>query len=154
LEAEDTELKIKHKVTMAIRCQLAESGPPIGTILGNLGVNSIKFCQQFNEVTSDLPNYLVVLTVIEILENNSFNFYIKPPTIGFIISLLRQARRLIEDEDRYLWHDCIQLSEVIKLTVFKFPDYPINRALKVVFGCIYSSNLFVIYDNEESEDYD
>ena len=98
----DTELKIKHKVTMAIRCQSAESGPPIGTILGNLGVNSIKFCQQFNETTSDLPNYLVVLVVIEILENNSFIFYIKPPTIGYMISLLRQARRLAVNEDGYL----------------------------------------------------
>lgn len=150
----DTELKIKHKVTMAIRCQSAESGPPIGTILGNLGVNSIKFCQQFNEMTSDLPNYLVVLTVIEILENNSFVFYIKPPTIGYIISLLRQARRLAIDEDGYLWYDCIQLSDVIKLALFKFPDYPIDRSLKVVFGCIYSSNLYVIYDNEEREDYE
>jgi ribosomal protein L11 len=150
----DTDLKVKHKVTMAIRCQSAESGPPIGTILGNLGVSSIKFCQQFNEVTSDLPNYFVVLTIIEILENNSFNFYIKAPTIGYIISLLRQARRLAVEEDDDLWYDCIRLSDVIKLALFKFPDYPIDRAIKVVFGCVYSSNLYVIYDNEESEDYD
>jgi ribosomal protein L11 len=145
----DIDLKVKHKITMTIRCQLAESGPPIGTILGNLGVNSIKFCQQFNEVTSDLPNYLVVLTVIEILENNSFKFYIKAPTIGYIISLLRQARRLAVAENDDLWRSCIQLSDVIKLALFKFPDYPIDRALKVVFGCFYSSKLRIIYDNEE-----
>jgi hypothetical protein len=145
----DVDLKVKHRVTMAIRCQSAESGPPIGTILGNLGVNSIKFCQQFNERTSDLPNYLVVLTVIEILENNSFVFYIKPPTIGFIISLLRQARRAAFRENTALPFDCILLSDAIKLTLFKFPDYPIDRSLKVVFGCFYSSDLYVVYDNEK-----
>jgi ribosomal protein L11 len=141
------DLKVKHKVTMAIRCQSAESGPPIGTILGNLGVNSIKFCQQFNEITSDLPNYLVVLTVIEILENNSFIFSIRPPTIGFIISLLRLARNLLVYEGSALGYNRIQLSDVVKLTLFKFPEYPIDKALKVVFGCIYSSYLDIIYDD-------
>jgi ribosomal protein L11 len=141
-------LKLKNRVTMAIRCQSAESGPPIGTVLGNLGVNSVKFCQQFNEVTSDLPNYLVVRTEIDIFENNSFTFVIKAPSTGFILSLFRQARDFEADEDSDVLRNCIELNDVIQLALFKFPDEPLEQSVKVIFSCVYSSNLLVIDGDE------
>jgi len=134
---------------MAIRCQSAESGPPIGTVLGNLGVNSVKFCQQFNEVTSDLPNYLVVSTVIEIFENNTFTFFVKEPSTGFILSLLRQARDLEADEDLEVLRDRVELDDVIKLALFKFPGEPLEKSVKVIFSCAYSSKLFVINEYDD-----
>jgi len=45
-------------ITIYIRANSAEAGPPLGTILGNLGINTVKFCKDFNEYTQGLPNYL------------------------------------------------------------------------------------------------
>lgn len=36
---------VKHAVDIYVRSNGAETGPPLGTILGNLGVNSAKFCK-------------------------------------------------------------------------------------------------------------
>ena len=41
------------KVSIYLRAQMAESGPPLGTVLGNLGVNTVKFCKEFNDFTKD-----------------------------------------------------------------------------------------------------
>lgn len=49
---------VKHAVDIFIRSNGAETGPPLGTILGNLGVNSSKFCK---ESTNLLNNYLIIL---------------------------------------------------------------------------------------------
>lgn len=49
------------KISLFLRAQSVDSGPPLGTILGNLGVNTVKFCKDFNEFTKDIPiilNYL------------------------------------------------------------------------------------------------
>jgi len=51
-------LEVKNVVFLFIRSQHAESGPPLGTVLGNIGINAVKFCKEFNEYTKDLPSYL------------------------------------------------------------------------------------------------
>ncbi len=48
---------IKYTKRCYLMSQKAEAVPPLGTILGNIGVNTIKFCDEFNLVTKDLPNY-------------------------------------------------------------------------------------------------
>jgi len=65
-----------YKLTLYIRSNSAESGPPLGTTLGNIGVNTLKFCKEFNEFTQDLPNYFLLKVVITISENKSFIFKI------------------------------------------------------------------------------
>ena len=36
-------MKIKNIINIYIRAGNAESGPPLGTVLGNLGINSLNF---------------------------------------------------------------------------------------------------------------
>ena len=45
---------------MYIRANMAEAGPPLGTTLGNVGVNTLKFCKEFNEFSKDLPNFFIL----------------------------------------------------------------------------------------------
>ena len=40
------DLEIKNIIKIYILAQKAENSPPLGTILGNLGVNAIKFCSE------------------------------------------------------------------------------------------------------------
>jgi ribosomal protein L11 len=84
------EQDIKHVIDIVIRSQSAESGPPLGTVLGNIGVNAVKFAKDFNEYTEELPNYFKVNVKIFIYRNNSYKFITRIPNIGYILSLLRK----------------------------------------------------------------
>lgn len=67
-------MDITHIKKCFLMSNKAEAVPPLGTILGNIGVNTIKFCEEFNTFTKDLPNYILVKVIIHILYNRSFKF--------------------------------------------------------------------------------
>lgn len=87
---------MKENITLIlyIKAGQAESGPPLGTILGNIGVQTVKFCKEFNEFTKDLPTYFLSRVKIIITENKSFSFSVEQPSIGFIISLLKKEEKI------------------------------------------------------------
>ena len=67
---------IKYLKKCYLMSQKAEAVPPLGTILGNIGVNTIKFCDEFNNYTKELPNYFLLKVYIIIFENKTFKFFI------------------------------------------------------------------------------
>ena len=81
-------MEVKHRINIYIKSQGAEATPPLGTVIGNLGVNTVNFCKEFNSFTSDLPNYFTLSVEILIYANRSFTFTVKEPALGSIISLL------------------------------------------------------------------
>jgi len=79
-------------LTLYIRAGKALTGPPLGTILGNIGVATVKFVKEFNEFTNTLPDYFLLGVRIVVSENKSFTFTVKMPSVGFILSLLKQFK--------------------------------------------------------------
>lgn len=59
-----TDKDIKYIKKCFLMSQKAEAVPPLGTILGNIGVNTIKFCDEFNIYTKDLSNYFLLKVII------------------------------------------------------------------------------------------
>lgn len=96
-------------IKIFIKAQSAESGPPLGTVLGNLGVNSLKFCKDFNEFTNDLPNYFKLFCIIKILENKSFTYTINCSSIGYFLSLLKKEESFVINGQTYVY-DILLLS--------------------------------------------
>lgn len=141
-------LKIIHIKRCFLLSNNAEPGPPLGTILGNLGVNTIKFCEEFNKFTSNLSSYFMVKVVIFIYENRSFSFKIKMPSTGFLLNLLKFEKKIrIKFNDRF--HEqivlCIKLDNLIKLALFKFPLLDIKHSIFLIWGAIKSMNIIIIY---------
>lgn len=68
------------KVTKIIKLQIpagkANPAPPVGSALGQHGVNIQDFCNQFNEKTKELGDTLVPV-VISVYEDRSFSFITK-----------------------------------------------------------------------------
>lgn len=134
-------MKDNIKLTLYIKAGQAESGPPLGTILGNIGVQTVKFCKEFNDFTKELPLYFLLRVNIIVAENKSFIFNIKEPSIGFIISLLKKEEKIIRKngmEDTIFY---IYFEDIIKLAKFKFPDLNLERSISIIKGSLYSSNI-------------
>lgn len=128
-------LKITHTKKSFLMARNAEPAPPLGTILGNLGVNTLKFCEEFNNITKNLPNYFLVKTNIFIYENRSFKFSINMPSTGFFLNLLKFEKTIkIRMHDRFndkIIH-CIKLSDVIQLALLKFPNIKLEKSVSII----------------------
>lgn len=103
----------------------------------------MKFCKEFNDFTKDLPNYFLLRTLIIITENKSFTYSVSLPSIGFIISLLRKEYIFKDKNGTTQNISYILLEDFVKLAKFKFPNYDLKKALKIVKGSLLSANICI-----------
>lgn len=132
---------IKLTFHLYIRAQFAEAGPPLGTVLGNLGINATKFAKDFNEVTRDLPNYLLLKTHIYILEDRTATFTVDLPSTGFILMLVKNQKT------DYLTNELlnyITLKNVVQTSLLKFPGMELKESMPMIMGSVRSCDLLVI----------
>jgi len=134
-------MKDNIKLTLYIRAGQAESGPPLGTILGNIGVQTVKFCKEFNDYTKELPTYFLLKVNIVISEAKNFTFSVEQPSVGFIISLLKKEEKIKQKDgsEKIIYY--IYMEELAKLAKFKFPIYNLNRSINIIKGSLYSSKI-------------
>jgi len=126
---------IKYIKKCYLMSQKAEPVPPLGTILGNIGVNTIKFCDEFNQFTKELPNYFSLKVTILIFENKTFKFFIKKPSTSFLMNLLKFEKKikiLFKNRlnDKIL--NCIKLRDLIQIAIFKYPNINIDKTLPII----------------------
>ncbi len=123
---------VKHTKKCFLMSQKAEAVPPLGTILGNIGVNTIKFCEEFNLFTKNLPIYFLVRVILYIFENRSFKFNIKSPTTGFLLNLLKFEKNIqiiVFNRKHNKLIYCIYLKDLVQIALFKLPKVNLNKAI-------------------------
>lgn len=130
-------------LTLYIRAGKAQIGPPLGTILGNIGVATVKFVKEFNEFTNTLPDYFLLGVRIVVSENKSFTFTVKMPSVGFILSLLKKEEIVKDIHGITTTTHYILLEDFIKLCLFKFPTYDLKKAAKMLHGTLLSSKIII-----------
>jgi large subunit ribosomal protein L11 len=129
---------------MYIRANMAETGPPLGTTLGNVGVNTLKFCKEFNEFTKDLPNFFILRVNILITENKNFNFSITLPSVGFLLFLLKKEFVFNNINGNIISFFYITLTDFLKLAKFKFPFYDLKKSTKIIKGSLLSAKIKIL----------
>jgi len=82
--------KVLATVTLQIRAGQATPAPPVGTALGQHGVNIMEFCKQYNEQTQSMAGQ-VIPAVLKIYEDRTFSFILKQPPAA---ELIKQAAGL------------------------------------------------------------
>lgn len=84
-------LAVKHGLLLYIQSQNADPAPPLGTVLGNVGVNTVNFCKDFNTATASLPPFYTVGVRVEVYSNRTYRFDVLPPTVNCFIGLLSKT---------------------------------------------------------------
>jgi large subunit ribosomal protein L11 len=79
--------KILAVVKLQIKAGQATPAPPVGTALGQHGVNIMEFCRQYNEATQQFMGQVIPVE-LAIYEDRSFSFVTKQPPAS---ELLKQA---------------------------------------------------------------
>ena len=79
--------KVLAIVKLQIRAGQATPAPPVGTALGQHGVNIMDFCRQYNEQTQQFAGQ-VIPAELTIYEDRTFSFITKQPPAS---ELLKQA---------------------------------------------------------------
>ena len=74
-------------VKLQIRAGQATPAPPVGTALGQHGVNIMDFCRQYNEQTQQFAGQVIPVEMT-IYEDRTFSFITKQPPAS---ELLKQA---------------------------------------------------------------
>jgi large subunit ribosomal protein L11 len=79
--------KVLAVVKLQIKAGQATPAPPVGTALGQHGVNIMEFCRQYNEATQSQMGQVIPVE-LTIYEDRSFSFITKQPPAA---ELLKQA---------------------------------------------------------------
>jgi len=82
--------KISAVVKMQLKAGQATPAPPVGTALGQHGVNIMDFCRQYNEATQAQMGQIIPVEMT-IYDDRSFTFITKQPPAS---ELIRQAAGL------------------------------------------------------------
>jgi large subunit ribosomal protein L11 len=82
--------KVLALVKLQIKAGPATPAPPVGTALGQHGVNIMEFCRQYNEATQAQAGQVIPVE-LTIYEDRSFSFVTKRPPAA---ELIKQAAGL------------------------------------------------------------
>ena len=136
---------IKAKIKLQIAGAAATPAPPVGSALGQQGVNIMDFCKKFNAITANRKGETVPV-IITVYSDRSFDFILKTaPTTELIKKKINLAKGSskpnTEKVGRISWKD---IEEIAKI---KMPDLnaeDLDAAKKIVAGSAESMGVEVI----------
>jgi len=140
------DIEILKKFTIFLRSNKVESGPPLSTILGNFGINTVKFVKDFNDYTSDLPDYFLLVVNVTIYNDKTYSFWLSEPTISLLLRLVSLEKDfLVKGSGGYIStkYRIIYVDDIIMISIFKFGSFN-EHALKIILGIVNSMGLYVV----------
>lgn len=137
--------EIKATLRMQLPGGAATPAPPVGSILGQQGVNIMDFCKQFNAKTADKKGQ-VVPVVVTVYTDKKFDFVVKMPPVAEMIkkkiNLVKGAAKPSQEVSGK-----ISIKDIEDIAKLKFPDLnatTLDAAKKIVMGTARSMGVQVI----------
>lgn len=135
---------IKKILTIQIDAGKANPAPPIGTLLGPLGINIADFCKQYNDVTRERMGTIVPAR-ITVYEDRSFEFVLKTPPAS---DMLRKAAKVEKGsaEPHKKKVGSVTQNDLRTIAESKLTDlnaYDVDEAAKIIAGTARSMGIKV-----------
>ena len=127
--------EIKAKIKLQIPGGGATPAPPVGSALGQQGVNIMEFCKLFNSKTAQRKGETVPV-IITVYKDRTFTFITKtPPTSELIRKRINIAKGSPNSKETIVGK--IQRKDLEEIAKVKMPDLNANdldQAVRVVAG--------------------
>src|SRR3989449_6680177 len=91
--------KVVAVVKLQIRAGQATPAPPVGTALGQHGVNIMEFCRQYNEQTQQFAGQVIPVE-LTIYEDRTFSFITKQPPASELLKLAAGVEKASGEPNR------------------------------------------------------
>ena len=136
--------KVLASVKLQIKAGQATPAPPVGTALGQHGVNIMEFCKQFNAQTQAQQG-LIIPVIITVYADRSFTFITKTPPASV---LLKRAAGIEKGsgEPHKNKVGTVTKDQIREIAQLKTPDLTatsLEAAMKTVEGTARSMGLTV-----------
>lgn len=121
----------------------ANPSPPIGSSLGQKGLNIMEFCKKFNEYTKNINNVLLSVKIY-FYSDKSYTFLCKKPSISYLIKNLLKIDKIIPSKNKI----CIKYTDILNLAEYKIYDFNTNNfysILKTIIANINSMGIIILY---------
>ncbi len=127
--------EINKKIKLQIPAGKATPAPPVGTVLGPVGINLQEFCTKYNDATKDRMGDILPVE-ITVYDDRSFDFVIKTPPTPFLIKKMAGVNKGSAKGSSEIIGKLTkqQIEEIAKI---KMPDlncYNLEEAVKIVSG--------------------
>lgn len=136
---------IKSSLKLLVPGGAATPAPPVGSALGQHGVNIMDFCKQFNAKTADRKGETVPV-IITVFKDRSFTFVIKTaPTSELIKKRANASKGSARPNEQKVGK--ITWSDVEDIAKIKLPDLntrTVEEAKKIVAGTARSMGVDVV----------
>lgn len=135
---------VKSQIKLQIPGGSATPAPPVGSSLGQHGVNIMEFCKQFNALTASRKGETVPV-IITVYTDRTFDFIVKTPPVSELIKKKANvakgsAKPNTVKVGKLLWKDIEDIARA------KLPDLnatDIEQAKKIVAGSARSMGIEV-----------
>jgi large subunit ribosomal protein L11 len=140
------EKEILNSFSISLRMGKIEAGPPLSTILGNYGLNTVKVCKELNEYTKELPIFFLLEVKVIIYIDKSYKFIVFEPSTSSLLRLVSLKKEILikaSGGKKIKNVDSVYLKDIYLISLFKFGNC-FDSSLKSVYGTLSSLNLYVI----------
>ena len=146
--------RVKAIVKLQIPGGQATPAPPVGTALGQHGVNIMSFVKEYNAKTANQQDSIVPV-VLTIYEDTSFTFVTKTPPAS---SLIKKAAKVDKGSPNSLQESAGSISkkgirEIAELKMKDLNATSVDQAEKIIAGTARSMGISIGdgLENQESE---
>jgi len=142
------ELDPLNKFSICLRMGSIESGPPLSTILGNFGINTVKFVKDLNEYTAELPTYFLLVVNVVINSDRTYKFEISEPSVTQFLRILSKKREIFVLAQGGLRASDIKVIDIVDLlfiSKIKFNNFD-DSSLRMLYGSVCSLDMYVSFN--------
>lgn len=137
--------EVKARLKMKLSGGAATPAPPVGSMLGQHGVNLMDFCKKFNAATADRKGQTVPV-VVTVFVDKTFEFVAKtPPTSELIKKKINLAKGSARPHEVKVGK--ITMADIEEIARIKMPDlnaFTLEQAMKMIAGSARSMGIEVV----------
>ncbi len=139
--------KVMAMVKLQIKAGAATPAPPVGTALGQHGVNIMDFCKQYNEATQQFSGQVIPVE-LTIFEDRSFSFVTKQPPAAELIKAAAGIEKGsdVPNRNKVARLSATQVREIAERKMADLNANDVDMAMRIIAGTARSMGVDVDVD--------